>query len=330
MPQYKCMFCAAVSTEEPAPSSFSDQYQISPAASSEILHHTVWRTWLSIAQIKDDCTSNSRCITYTFPFGWGNESNTDIYFFSLVHTKPDRVYLMSTETIGRKLTYSTILTMWLPMLLYGKKKLINGTRSGKTKRLNYHGGLQLDVIIRLKKSRFSKCQAICDFVWATLCEGRVPISQICWEKFCVIVWRPAQRITYFDAVVMKVRVGQELIGGVVHVRGQELTHKVAVDGHVVGEAKQVLHAHVSAYSHFVNKERFDYCDVQVLEKVTNKVGKSDVVAPLQVFGGQNFVFGEEVHRENTSKKQSLSYEDRGHGGLIEVNASRFQLGLLSI
>ena len=27
----------------------SDQFQISPAASPEILHHTVWRTWLSIA-----------------------------------------------------------------------------------------------------------------------------------------------------------------------------------------------------------------------------------------------------------------------------------------
>ena len=27
----------------------SDQYQISPAASPEILHHTVWITWLFIA-----------------------------------------------------------------------------------------------------------------------------------------------------------------------------------------------------------------------------------------------------------------------------------------
>ena len=27
----------------------SDQYQISPVASQEILHHTVWRTWLFIA-----------------------------------------------------------------------------------------------------------------------------------------------------------------------------------------------------------------------------------------------------------------------------------------
>ena len=67
-----CMFCAAVSTKEPAfPSSSSDQYLISPAASPEILHHTVWRTWLF--QIKDYCASNSHCITYTFPFGWGDE-----------------------------------------------------------------------------------------------------------------------------------------------------------------------------------------------------------------------------------------------------------------
>ena len=27
----------------------SDQYQISPATSPEILHHTVWRTWLFMA-----------------------------------------------------------------------------------------------------------------------------------------------------------------------------------------------------------------------------------------------------------------------------------------
>ena len=116
---------------------------------------------------------------------------------------------------------------------------------------------------------------------------------------------------------MEVRVGQKLIGGVVHVRGQELTHKVAVDvrlgRHVVGEAKQVLHAHVPADSHFLNKERSDFCGVQVLEKVTNKDGESEALAPLQVFGGQNFVFGEEVHRENTSKKQSLSHETCGHG-----------------
>ena len=30
----------------------SDQYQISPAASPEILRHTVWRTWLSIAYLE--------------------------------------------------------------------------------------------------------------------------------------------------------------------------------------------------------------------------------------------------------------------------------------
>ena len=31
----------------------SDQFQISPAASPEILHHTVWRTWLFIAYTDD-------------------------------------------------------------------------------------------------------------------------------------------------------------------------------------------------------------------------------------------------------------------------------------
>ena len=35
----------------------SDQFQISPAALQEILHHTVWRTWLT--QMKDDYTANS-------------------------------------------------------------------------------------------------------------------------------------------------------------------------------------------------------------------------------------------------------------------------------
>ena len=127
----------------------------------------------------------------------------------------------------------------------------------------------------------------------------------------------AQRFTYFDAVVMEVRVGQELIGGVVHVRGQQLTHKVAVDvrlgRHVVGEAKQFIHAHIRADFHCVNEVRSDLCAVQVVEKITNKVGKSEVLAPLQVSGGQNFVFGEEVHRENTSKEQSLSHETCGHG-----------------
>ena len=77
-----------------------------------------------------------------------------------------------------------------------------------------------------------------------------------------------RNIIHLDAVVMEVRMGQELIGGVVHVRGQQLTQKVAVDvrlgRHVVGEAKRVLHAHVPADSHFVNKEGSDFCGVQVL------------------------------------------------------------------
>ena len=107
---------------------------------------------------------------------------------------------------------------------------------------------------------------------------------------------------------MEVRVGLELIGGVIHVRGQELTHKVAVDvtlgRHVVGEAKQVHHAHVPADSHFVNKEWSDFCDVQVLEKVTNKAGERKVVAPVTVFGRQNL----RVRKKGASRKHKQKAE----------------------
>ena len=45
----------------------NDQFQISPATSPEVLHHTVWRTWLFIAntQMKDEYTTNSHYLTYT-------------------------------------------------------------------------------------------------------------------------------------------------------------------------------------------------------------------------------------------------------------------------
>ena len=45
----------------------SDQLQISPAASAEILHCTAWRTWLFIAytQMRNDYMTNSHYLTYT-------------------------------------------------------------------------------------------------------------------------------------------------------------------------------------------------------------------------------------------------------------------------
>ena len=46
----------------------SDQFQIPPATSPEILHHTVWRTWLFIAY------SDERWLYYQFSlphFSWG-------------------------------------------------------------------------------------------------------------------------------------------------------------------------------------------------------------------------------------------------------------------
>ena len=46
-----------------------DQFQISPAVSGEIFHHTVWRTWFFITtQMKDDYTTSSHYLTYTFLF----------------------------------------------------------------------------------------------------------------------------------------------------------------------------------------------------------------------------------------------------------------------
>ena len=41
----------------------SDQCQISPAASPEILHHTVGIENLAFHSVKDDYTTNSRCLT---------------------------------------------------------------------------------------------------------------------------------------------------------------------------------------------------------------------------------------------------------------------------
>ena len=46
----------------------SDQLQISPAASPQILHHPLWRTWLFIVYMKNDYTANSHYLTYTFLF----------------------------------------------------------------------------------------------------------------------------------------------------------------------------------------------------------------------------------------------------------------------
>ena len=45
----------------------TDQFQIFPAASPEILHHTVWRTWLFIAYSGERWlyTTNSCYLTYT-------------------------------------------------------------------------------------------------------------------------------------------------------------------------------------------------------------------------------------------------------------------------
>ena len=59
----------------------SDQCQISPAASPEILHHTVWRTWLFTSYSdKRWQTTNSQHLTYRVLLkGWENAQ----YFLNL-------------------------------------------------------------------------------------------------------------------------------------------------------------------------------------------------------------------------------------------------------
>ena len=49
----------------------SDQFQISPEASPEKLHHTVWRTWLFIA-FSDDYDTNSHYLAHFSIKGWEN------------------------------------------------------------------------------------------------------------------------------------------------------------------------------------------------------------------------------------------------------------------
>ena len=82
--------------------------------------------------------------------------------------------------------------------------------------------------------------------------------------------------TYVDAVVVKVRVFVELVGGVVLVGGEELTQKMAevVDGfcsHVERDTGRVAKASYIAEGDIRNKRRSDYGGVQMVKRVTDEV-----------------------------------------------------------
>ena len=82
----------------------SDQCQISPAASLEILHHTVWRTWLFVAYSDERwlCCSNSHYLTCTFPFRKGgriNFSNLGVKWLTLLFVELVNAYILTFITM---------------------------------------------------------------------------------------------------------------------------------------------------------------------------------------------------------------------------------------
>ena len=74
----------------------SDQYQISPAASPEILHHTVWRTWLFIAY------SDARWLYYQL-------SLPSVIQFSLQGWE-NAVFELGSESTGQSKRKLTLIT----------------------------------------------------------------------------------------------------------------------------------------------------------------------------------------------------------------------------
>ena len=91
----------------------SDQCQVSPAASPEILHRTAWRTWLFIAY------SDERWIYYQFSLlhlynfsakGWGNV---------LFELGSERVTLGSSEQVAR--TSLQCVVLWIDRYLCTKE-----------------------------------------------------------------------------------------------------------------------------------------------------------------------------------------------------------------
>ena len=91
----------------------SDQCQISPAASLEILHHTVWRTWLFVAYSDERwlCCSNSHYLTCTFPFRKGgriNFSNLGVKWLTLLFVELVNAYILTFITM--KMLYTELVS----------------------------------------------------------------------------------------------------------------------------------------------------------------------------------------------------------------------------
>ena len=86
-----CCICTWTKTSINPFTPKSDQSQISPAASPEILHHTVWRTWLFIAY------SDERLLHYQFSLPHPYISLEESWENVLFELGSERVKIILTE-----------------------------------------------------------------------------------------------------------------------------------------------------------------------------------------------------------------------------------------
>ena len=119
----------------------SDQCQTSPTASPEILHHTVGRTWLSIAYSnKRRNYTHQSLITWLIHFfskGWDN-----VYFFEL---GSERVKLHRLSR-SREATYSGPFHSW-EWSMSKFPRLTRNMTSYSMENLTFHSLLRWKVII---------------------------------------------------------------------------------------------------------------------------------------------------------------------------------------
>ena len=132
-----------------------------------------------------------------------------------------------------------------------------------------------------------------------------------------------------DAVVIEGWMWCKLVGRVVLVRGQKLAQKESdavrrICRQVEGETGDIAEAGEKALVNSVDEKFQNSTDVQVMERVVDKVGvtQSRGRDSLQSFWAEDLPLGEEVHRENAGEDHCGSLK-RSHGQIeFELSAVR--------